>query len=149
MAPGPINRPGTSTATNASPWSTYVPTMHLPAVAGTAHAATGSQGVVVQADTEAERTFLERARQALESAARNYKDRGSESLHGFADHAMAVGGDTALAGGATAAVGAGLSATGIGAPVGVPVAAVGAANRCVAPTGNPTHGCDERHPLRA
>ncbi len=105
--------------------------VRVPAVAGTAHAATGSQGVVVQAETEAERTFLERARHALESAARNYKDRGSESLHGFADHAMAVGGDTALAGGATAAVGAGLSATGIGAPVGVPMAAVGAATTAV------------------
>lgn len=87
--------------------------------------ATGTAPVQAQPKAPVEKSVLDRAVDAVKSAAQKYQDEYSRPLHDLAGSAMEKGATAVAAGEVTAGAGGPLSLTGPGAVVGVPMVAVG------------------------
>lgn len=82
-------------------------------------------------ESKAEKGFMQQAFDGAKSAAKQYQEGISASLHDFAGQAMETGGTIAAAGGGTAAVGGAMVATGIGAVPGAVLVTGGGATAAV------------------
>lgn len=101
-------------------------TTQLPSDNPAKHAANNSSPKA-KTETPPEKSLLDKALDATKSAAQQYKESVSDSLHEFAGSAMEKGGTIAVAGGGTAAVGGAMVLTGVGAAPGALIAAGGGA----------------------
>lgn len=126
----PIVRQGDACTMNGGNNPGVYVTTQKPGATSPKHAA-GNANTKASPETPPEKSFLDKAADALKSAGKNYKENISESLHEFAGNAMDKGGTIAAAGGTAAAVGGGMVATGIGAAPGAVLVAGGAATATV------------------